>query len=171
MSTYVIKDIEKVNRERVERLCVALESGQFTQTNSALRDHKGNCCLGVACTLVDPDRWIEILDTWYYMYPHVDLDDYDVEGRDEDDKFVPSSTEYPPQDIIDWYGFGIENPEVYVTCDEIDGGTERCVNGTECEKCHGAANEDGITSLVALNDEFYWSFTEIAAAIRKTYLS
>jgi hypothetical protein len=35
----------------------ALNSGKYTQTNGALRNSKGYCCLGVLCDVVAPSKW------------------------------------------------------------------------------------------------------------------
>lgn len=41
----------------LDALCVALESGKYTQDVNYLRTTDGYCCLGVACDLYDSSRW------------------------------------------------------------------------------------------------------------------
>jgi hypothetical protein len=172
MTSHAIREIDArhVDRDHVRQLCEALESGQYEQARQALKDNGGFCCLGVACDIVDSTRWVKFNGPWYYLKPNVNLDDYDEDGRDGDGDFMPSSTEYPTYDIISWYGFADENPEVYVTCDEFDSKTGACALGVSCDSCHGAADRTGISNLSTLNDDFSWSFVEIAAALRLTYL-
>jgi hypothetical protein len=38
----------------------ALRSGKYAQTYGALQDSAGFCCLGVACDMVAPDKWIDV---------------------------------------------------------------------------------------------------------------
>lgn len=35
----------------------ALRSGKYKQGTGYLRSHKGYCCWGVACDLIDPNEW------------------------------------------------------------------------------------------------------------------
>jgi|SRR6185437_2598790 len=49
----------------------ALRSGAFDQTQGTLRDNNGFCCLGVACNIIDHNRWAEE-NKWgefFYEFP------------------------------------------------------------------------------------------------------
>jgi hypothetical protein len=35
----------------------ALRSNNYPQTTQQLRDHKGFCCMGVLCDIVEPEHW------------------------------------------------------------------------------------------------------------------
>jgi hypothetical protein len=37
----------------------ALRSGDYSQTESYLRNYHGFCCLGVLCDLIEPEQWRE----------------------------------------------------------------------------------------------------------------
>lgn len=40
-----------------QKLVDALRSGKYEQTQLVLRDHRGFCCLGVACDVLYPELW------------------------------------------------------------------------------------------------------------------
>lgn len=42
---------KKINRPFIKKWVEALRSGEYRQTRGCLHDHKGYCCLGVACDL------------------------------------------------------------------------------------------------------------------------
>ena len=72
------------------KLVEALRSGEYTQTDRALRDREGYCCLGVACDLYrkieKPDRQWELVEgnsMWEFM---------GVSGA-------------LPDEVVDWLGF------------------------------------------------------------------
>jgi hypothetical protein len=50
----------------------ALLSGNYKQTQKHLRDSNGFCCLGVACDVYDPTKWVQY--TPYYAYM---IDDFE----------------------------------------------------------------------------------------------
>lgn len=47
-----------MNKEYKDKWVVALRSGQYKQSQKALRDEYGFCCLGVVCDIIDPTGWI-----------------------------------------------------------------------------------------------------------------
>lgn len=50
----------RVNKKQVEKWVRALRSGKYKQTDSALQDSKGFCCLGVACDILIPTKYKRI---------------------------------------------------------------------------------------------------------------
>src|SRR5581483_9038082 len=92
-------------RERVERLCEALESGRYSQANGALRvalsTGDGYCCLGVACDVKDMGRWGRVSlrgeeSDAHWLYLRVINDEY-LSDRGE--------MNFMPADVSRWYGF------------------------------------------------------------------
>lgn len=88
-----------VNRERVEMLVQALESGDYSQARGGLARVRGDgvisyCCLGVACEVaIANGAKVE-------KRVHLDFVEYDDnKGR-------------LPDSVIDWYGFDSEDPRL-----------------------------------------------------------
>lgn len=57
--------------ERRERWAKALESGEYAQTKSRLRDSTGYCCLGVACDLYGKEtgeEWQPLVISKKYVF-------------------------------------------------------------------------------------------------------
>lgn len=40
-----------------QKWLAALRSGEFAQANGALRKGETFCCLGVLCSVIDPEKW------------------------------------------------------------------------------------------------------------------
>ena len=73
-----------------KKLVEALRSGKYDQTDRALKDREGYCCLGVACDLYrkieDPSRQWELVEgdtLWEFM----------------------GSSGALPDEVVDWLGF------------------------------------------------------------------
>ena len=138
-----------VNRERVELLCQALESGEFRQAPGALRVQEtrsspmGYCCLGVA-TEVALRNGLQIQGTFAGS---------DVWNHDLGEVLHP--------EVRDWYGFEYEDPEIQVTRDPVDE-LSPTIPATEVN--------DGIGHDGDENPVHRYPFTEIAAGFRRTYL-
>jgi hypothetical protein len=117
-----------IERERIEQLCVALESGKYPQGQSTLRKLAGYCCLGVACDVSRLSRWSTVSnDNGSFSYG-------------------PSGeVSYLPDIVANWYGWASKNPMLKTPSGEY-------------------------RSMSAMNDDYNYSFTEIAAALRRTYL-
>lgn len=118
-----------VQRERIKALCIALESGRYSQTQSTLQDAKGYCCLGVACDVSGVSAWSTM-----------------AVGAHGSFSYGPTGeTSYLPAIVVDWYGFISHNPLLKTSSGEYH-------------------------SMSALNDDDNYTFTEIAQALRRTYL-
>jgi hypothetical protein len=53
-------------QQRVREWIAALRSGKYAQAAARLRTTLGFCCLGVACDLSDPSRWLLDEGCWEY---------------------------------------------------------------------------------------------------------
>ena len=42
-----------IDKNQFQKWITALRSGEYKQTKSRLQDHKGYCCLGVACRVIN----------------------------------------------------------------------------------------------------------------------
>jgi hypothetical protein len=164
--------MDTIHRQRIEQLCVALESGEYEQERNALRRGDRYCCLGVACHLVDPSRWLSTdamryVPVYWYVNPGVDVSQYDELARDKDGGRPAGVDTYLPRDIMEWYGFAGVDPLVNYPCGCTS--SEDKTPDLDCQVCYG----EGILkrSLSELNDNFAWSFTKIAQALRLTYLT
>lgn len=63
-------------QERRERWAAALESGDYAQSQNALRDQSGFCCLGVACDLYSKEvggEWERLPEDSEYEYEFMDI--------------------------------------------------------------------------------------------------
>lgn len=88
-----------VNKERVELLCQALESGTFRQGSGCLRNGDKYCCLGVACGVSGLGEWKEVIENdgvFEYLGGH---------------SFLPNR-------VIEWYGFNSHNPGIKLRWDD-----------------------------------------------------
>jgi hypothetical protein len=117
-----------IERERIEQLCVALESGKYPQAQSALRKLTGYCCLGVACDVSGLSRWSTVTRTG---------DCFSYGPLDE--------VGYLPSIVADWYGWVSKNPMLKTPSGEY-------------------------RSMSAMNDDYCYTFDQIAAALRRTFL-
>lgn len=139
-----------VNRERVELLCRALESGEFRQAPGALRvqetrsSPEGYCCLGVA-TVVALRNGLQLTGI----------------GSSEDDVWDHDLGEVLHPEVRDWYGFEYEDPEIQVTRDPVLE-LSPTIPATEAN--------DGIGHDGNENPVHRYPFIEIAAGFRRTYL-
>lgn len=52
----------KPTEKDITKWCEALRSGKYSQTKGTLQDHKGYCCLGVACEIFIPKEKQRIED-------------------------------------------------------------------------------------------------------------
>lgn len=119
----------EIQRERVEALCAALESGRYQQGQLALRNDLGYCCLGVVCDVSGVSSWSAL-----------------PVGVNGSFSYGPlGEVSYLPTIVADWYGFSSNNPLLKTSSGEYH-------------------------SMSALNDDDGYTFTEIAQALRRTYL-
>lgn len=86
-----------MNKENVEKLIAALESGGYKQTRERLHTSLGYCCLGVACDLYLKENGGEWTEKSYGVYA------------------MPMSSGEPneyvmPDYVYKWYGFDTGNP-------------------------------------------------------------
>lgn len=117
-----------IERERIEQLCVALESGRYPQGQSALRKITGYCCLGVACDVSGVSKWSTVSDADICF-------SYGPTGE----------ISYLPDVVADWYGWVSKNPMLKTPSGEY-------------------------RSMTAMNDDYCYTFDQIAAALRQTFL-
>lgn len=191
-------DLLPIQRERIERLCAALESGEYPQARGTLKTDGGNCCLGVACQLMDPTRWHKVkrdhddyeAAIWMFLDPGITVNVIDDvgclrDGVDElpdavkllvhDDEYSHrcGAESYLPDDVVAWYGFEDSNPAVSVPClctQNHEDELGKFEPDPDCGTCDGGHLERVTTILSELNDEWRIDFKQIAAAIRRTYL-
>ena len=132
-----------VNRERVELLCQALESGEFRQAPGALRVQEtrsspmGYCCLGVA-TEVALRNGLQLRGTFAGS---------DVWNHDLGEVLHP--------EVRDWYGFQYDDPEIIVVDSD---GVRNYLTATE-------AND-----AVKAGTSHRYPFPEIAAGFQRMHL-
>lgn len=69
----------------------ALRSGDYGQTNQALHDSEGHCCLGVLCDIYAQDMGTE----WHHY--QVDSFKLRLTGLEQED--------YLPKEVVDWAEF------------------------------------------------------------------
>ena len=95
-----------------KKLVEALRSGEYTQTDRALRDKDGYCCLGVACDL-------------YRKTEKPDEQWEPVEGR-RIWEFMNASGELP-EEVMNWLGFATVGGGLAEEADE-EYNTLMCMN-------------------------------------------
>jgi hypothetical protein len=128
-------------RERMEKFCQALESGEFKQAGNALKRGDGYCCLGVAAELYR--REVQPKLKWEPANLG-GLSCYSLDGF----------TGLPGFTVAEWYGWKYRgggadsNPDLFIKEDEFD-----------------------TVAASALNDTQHLPFPEIAAAFRRTFLT
>jgi hypothetical protein len=81
-------------KQRIETLCVALESGEYKQGQMELRNGDSYCCLGVACDLYLRSKNLAWEKTENFSYACL------------------RRTAYLASDVREWYGFESENPSL-----------------------------------------------------------
>jgi hypothetical protein len=133
------------NRENMTRLVEALESGCYKQGRYVLRRPDDTyCCLGVACDLSFTGRWMRDADSYSWNY---------VTEEGYNDCVMPKP-------VIEWLGL----PTTAVSDGDID---SSALYLPSTAHPHSADEPSYGTSL---NDNGS-TFEEIAAAIRKDYLT
>lgn len=171
MTTLVPTQLELVHRQRIETLCLALESGSYHQIRGALKSELGNCCLGVACDVRDPDRWFLQDGRAIWAYLDDDVVEVSYNNDDDDEEVVGFAIAYMTPGVAEWYGFPDANPEVVTECSctqDVNGELGSKLPNPQCRDCHGTGTTTVI--LTELNDEWRLSFRQIAKAIRRTFL-
>ena len=179
--------MEQLHLDRITRLCEALESDKYAQTTGMLRFDDEHCCLGVACDVMDPERWQQVQrpitdqPAWLYLYEGITpgmFDDYgkitDQAAKNTDRLFggKAGGDSTLPKDVYEWYGFNSDNPLVEVSCkctSDCDGNFDEYSPDEDCQDCDGTGKVD--VALTELNDEWCLDFKQIAAAIRRTFLN
>jgi hypothetical protein len=145
-----------VNKERILLWVEALESGQYQQERSALRQGDGYCCLGVACEVAIANGLP--LEVKPVVAP------LNVDASHAIWLYDGSQT-YLPRAVGEWFGFG-------------DGGwfgegRLPPVDLSESFVHNPHVGVDVLGNNVAAgtaNDSLGWDFATIAAALRKMYL-
>lgn len=136
----------KCNRDNMLKWIAALESGDYLQTDGVLERREvadgsvGHCCLGVA-TRVAMKEGVPVTEKRLEGEYKTWFTDV-VDGAEWN-----TFTELPPA-VVDWLGIDDDNPIVGFSDDYLG---------------------DEIHAIEA-NDEKSWSFDQIAASLRKTYL-
>ena len=164
--------MDTVYKQRIEQLCVALESDEYEQARHALRRGGTYCCLGVACQIVDPTRWLAADakrhdPVYWYVGAGVDVSQYDDLARDKDGNEPTGVSTYLPRDIMEWYGFAGVDPLVNCPCGCTS--SKDKTPDLDCLMCYGEGTLK--RGLSELNDDFCWSFKKIAQALHLTYLT
>jgi len=123
-----------------EKWVLALESGDYEQTDGILHSDDGYCCLGVACDVSGLGSWGEI--------PDAD-NDVDEIGRlfTEHDSRSIKETDLGP-DVVRWLRLR-SSLGYFETHDSFD------------------QPESGPETLTEMNDDGSWSFESIAKYIRE----
>lgn len=130
-----------IDKERVQLLVDALESGGYEQTNAKLCKIIGGertfCCLGVACEVAIANGVnISVTDP----------------GSTSHAIAYNGETAYLPEEVRDWYGFEYVDPQLDIVIDPDEDPTEH------------------LSSATKANDKYHKTFGQIAAAFRRTYL-
>lgn len=135
-----------VNKDAIEKWATALETGKYDQVDGKLYDGKAYCCLGVLCEVAVEEGVIE---------PAVLVDNgCPCDGCKDDQEYRYDGANLTlPRSVAEWaFGqYASTNPSLKTGADFDD-----VLNDEE--------------PATGLNDEFGWSFTSIAAAVRKTFL-
>lgn len=162
-----ILEVPQPNKENIRKWVEALRSGKFQQTNGALRDLDGYCCLGVACEVSGLGYWANA--------PHKDKETAESEVRNGSQCFVVTPAtivelsagdrlsrvyeggdyqeEFLPDGVKEWLGVESVNPDMMESIN-LD-----------------SVKDSLYTTLAALNDDEKWDFNQIADAIERKYLS
>lgn len=131
------------NKEVIKKWVDALRSGEYKQTDGALRKEDGFCCLGVLCDLASQEGVIEepvFFDECCY---------YEYEGCEVEDL---------PDKVQEWAGLSSCNPKFAVIFKYVD------QNDEEYE-------DEYTTSITQLNDDYGYNFNMLADLIEKEYLT
>lgn len=146
-----------VNTVVMEKWATALESGNYKQVNGKLTDGEGGfCCLGVLCEIAVDEGVIEPKSIYACSCGdnHGDEPEWQYDGA----FLTPSRT------VAEW-AFGVDNDGN----PELDTG----LDVPRVEDDYPYIEHDGpykFEAATSLNDTYKWTFEEIAAAIRRTYL-
>lgn len=133
-----------VNIENVTKWAEALEDESRTQCKGVLNDGVGMCCLGVATDVYIKEMGLEWEPLDDVRFPHQKDNNLAVRMSHT----LDGEGNMLPDKVVDWLGFDGNNPLLLAT-DEAWG-------------------RDDATSL---NDDFEYTFADIAAAVRRTYLN
>lgn len=128
----------------------ALKSGDYDQVEGALQKDDGYCCLGVLCTLVDPDGWVEDTDheEWQYWWK--------------------GDAETPPVDVAWDVALRSRDGALMVNVYFADGHWH--LVGDDHSKGLDPLEMEAIdvyTSLVAINDSGVFTFEQIAQLLEE----
>lgn len=136
------------NRENIRKWVDALRSGNYTQTNGALHDTGGYCCLGVACDVAYREGAIAVLP-------------WDREGEDNNNSLLS-------HDVRDWLGVESTDPILFENAHVT--WNEDCTRTTlaACD-CDDSWAHDDIPASGA-NDDYNKTFDEIADLVEERYL-
>jgi hypothetical protein len=135
--------MKKVHKERIQKWIKALRSGQYKQCKEQLRNNNKYCCLGVACDIV----------------PNAIFEDCDVSL---------------PLSVTQYYNFKNSYVPLRVPDSVMKNYVARCKQQKKryvnVEKEMRSFEEDEGLYATLLNDEYGFTFKEIADCIEYTYL-
>lgn len=135
-----------MSKENIRKWVDALRSGEYKQTTGRLRGDVGFCCLGVACDLYGKEHGEPWVGEGEFMR-RIDM---------------------PSQAVADWLGVGEPNPVLARL--ESDDWEDPDAGYTVTPG--GDRESDGIGLRASeLNDDYGWTFDQIASAIEATYLT
>jgi hypothetical protein len=171
MTMTVNAHLDLVHQQRIEALCVALESGQYKQARGALKNALGNCCLGVACDVRDPARWYTRDGHSIWAYLDDGVSEIEWSAQDEVEVISGGTIAYLTDGVVAWYGFPDTNPTVSTECvctQDSESVLGQVAPDPRCDDCNGVGEMRML--LTELNDEWHFNFKQIAQAIRRTFL-
>jgi len=129
-----------MNRENMLTWIEALESEQYPQTQRTMYNGEGFCCLGVLCD-INGVEW----------------------KQDSTGDFGYSDGEFhrgfPGQSVMDWLDVDLQKLRIPVTCLSPD----------QFDRLGSLGDHHPRISVASLND-YGFSFTEIAALLRKEFI-
>lgn len=139
----------KVSKAQIKRnrkaWLEALRSGSYKQTKGKLKSRNGSyCCLGVLCEVAGVPK---VYDAGEYQYGP-------LEAVEKDEWSQYSATALPPV-AQEWLGVSTSEPRLAKPVVVVD----------------KYGDEEEITSLISLNDDYGWSFEQIADAVEANGLA
>ena len=157
-------DISRVNRENMTLWLTALRSGEYGQGISYLKTHEDKfCCLGVACEVAMKNGVGVTIDNEstegpvpFYRFHQV------AQVTEGGFTHAPSSRTHMLPAVAEW--LGVDSNGDLVLPVEVLSESERA----DYIGRHGKHKTQ--VGATFLNDEFRWSFGQIADAVEKTYL-
>jgi hypothetical protein len=150
-----------VNKAAIEKWAEALESGEYKQVNGKLSDGEGFCCLGVLCEIAVAEGVIE---------PAVKGPEHDNIlcncGDHDAAMFYDGVYLTPSAKVADWaFGDGAHaNPE-------LDTGEDAPLVDDDEYSGYDGPYPFPWENATSLNDGHGWTFPQIAAAVRRTFLA